>query len=393
MAAMDETPIYLDAHATTPVDPRVLEAMLPYFTREFGNAASRNHAFGWRADSAVEEARERVAAAIGASAKEIVFTSGATESNNLAILGAAEAARAGGRGDGVVTSAIEHPAVLDPCRQLAKRGFRVTVLPVDEEGLVDPDALAGALDRETALVSIMTANNEVGTVEPIRDLVRVTRERSGALFHTDAVQALGKLEVDVRDSDVDLLSLSGHKIHGPKGIGALRVRRRPLARLAPIVFGGGHERGLRSGTLNVPGIVGLGKAAELAAAERNVDATRMKSLRDRLLLGLRAGVPDLELNGHAARRLPNNLNVSFPGVESEDLLREIPEIAVSTGAACSSASLTPSHVIAALGLGEARAQTSVRFGLTRFTTEDDIERATAAVLRGVRALRETKGTA
>ncbi|MEZ5066076.1 MAG: cysteine desulfurase family protein [bacterium] len=390
---MDETPIYLDAHATTPVDPRVLEAMLPYFTREFGNAASRNHAFGWRAESAVEEARERVAAAIGASAKEIVFTSGATESNNLAILGAAEAARAGGRGDGVVTSAIEHPAVLDPCRQLAKRGFRVTVLPVDEEGLVDPDALAAALDRETALVSIMTANNEVGTVEPIRDLVRVTRERSAALFHTDAVQALGKLEVDVRDSDVDLLSLSGHKIHGPKGIGALRVRRRPLARLAPIVFGGGHERGLRSGTLNVPGIVGLGKAAELAAAERNVDATRMKSLRDRLLLGLRAGVPDLELNGHAARRLPNNLNVSFPGVESEDLLREIPEIAVSTGAACSSASLTPSHVIAALGLGEARAQTSVRFGLTRFTTEDEIERATAAVLRGVRALRETKGTA
>jgi cysteine desulfurase len=384
---MSERPIYLDAHATTPVDPRVLEAMLPYFRDEFGNAASRNHAYGWRAEEAVADARMEVAGAIGASPKEIVFTSGATEADNLAVLGAAEAAREAGRGDHVVVSAIEHPAVLDPARQLAKRGFRVTVLPVDAEGLVDPDTLREALDARTVLVSIMAANNEVGTVQPIPGLARLAKEHSPALFHSDAVQALGKLRLDVTADGIDLLSLSAHKAHGPKGVGALWVRRRPLARLLPVMFGGGQERGLRSGTLNVPGIVGFGRAAALAEEERPAEAPRLAALRDRLHARLAAELPDLRLNGHATLRLPNNLNVSFAGVEAEDLLREMPGIAVSTGAACSSASLEPSHVIQALGLGDARAQTSIRFGLSRFTTEDEIERAAEAVIHGVRRLR------
>jgi cysteine desulfurase len=383
-----DRPIYLDAHATTRVDPRVLEAMLPYLGEEAGNAASRNHAYGWRAEEAVESARERVAAAVGGAAKEIVFTSGATESDNLAVLGAAEANR--DRGDHVITTVIEHPAVLDPCRQLERRGFRVTYLPVGPGGLVDPEAVRRALDDRTILVSVMLANNEVGTVQPVAEIARLVKAESGALVHTDAVQALGKLPVRAQEDGLDLVSVSAHKIHGPKGVGALWVRRRPRVRLRPLLFGGGHERGLRSGTLNVPGIVGLGAAAEIAEAEREAEAPRLAALRDRLLSRLEADLSGVHLNGHAEKRLPNNLNVSFEDVEAEDLLQEIPGVACSTGAACSSASLEPSHVIQALGLGSARAQTSLRFGLHRFTTEEEIDRAADAVVRGVKRLRAAR---
>jgi cysteine desulfurase len=379
-------PIYLDAHATTPVDPRVLEAMLPYFRESFGNAASRNHAYGWEAEEAVDRARTQMAAAIGAAAKEIVWTSGATEANNLAILGAGEARREAG--DHVVTCVSEHPAVLDPCRELERRGFRVTRLPVGEDGRVSPDDLRAALGDRTVLVTIMAANNEVGTLQPVAGLARVTHEHSPALFHTDATQAVGRVPVDVEAGGIDLLSASAHKFYGPKGVGALYVRRRrPTVRLEPRVFGGGHERGLRSGTLNVPGIVGMGAAAEIAAAEREAEAARVGGLRDRLWERIRTELEGVALNGPMEHRLANNLNVSFPGVEAEDLLREMPEVACSTGAACSSASLEPSHVITAMGLGEARAQSSLRFGLTRFTTAEEIERAGEIVVGAVQRLR------
>jgi cysteine desulfurase len=378
--------IYLDAHATTPVDPRVLAAMLPYFQERFGNASSRTHTHGREAEAAVEGARAQAAAAIGGSAKEIVWTSGATEADNLALLGACEAYR--DRGDHVVTCVTEHPAVLDSCRHLESRGFRVTYLPVSSEGELDLAALAAALGERTILVSIMTANNEVGTVHPIEDIARLVHEKSGALFHTDAVQAIGRVPVDVEKAGIDLLSISAHKIYGPKGVGALWVRRRrPTVRLAPILHGGGHERGFRSGTLNVPGIVGLGSALQLAAAERESEAARVKELRDRLWNSLRSALPLVHLNGHPTRRLPNNLNASFEGVEAEDLLRELPYLAISTGAACSSASPEPSHVLTALGLGTARAQSSLRFGLTRFTTEQEIDAAAAQVIDAVRKLR------
>ncbi|MFN8178346.1 MAG: aminotransferase class V-fold PLP-dependent enzyme [bacterium] len=384
---MRDRPIYLDAHATTPVDPRVLEAMLPYFAESFGNAASRTHAYGWVAEDAVEQARAQAAAAIGGSAKEIVWTSGATEANNLAILGAAEAYRE--KGDHVVTCTTEHSAVLDPCRHLERIGFRVTVLPVDSTGLLDLDALAATLTDRTILVTIMTANNEVGTLHPIAAIARIVHERGAALFHTDAAQALGRVDVNVERDGVDLLSMSGHKVYGPKGVGALWVRRRrPTVRLAPILHGGGHERGLRSGTLNVPGVVGMGEALAIAAAEREAETARVCALRDRLWSALREGLPDIQLNGHPTLRLPNNLNVSFTGVEAEDLLHEIPNVAVSTGAACSSASPEPSHVITALGLGQARAQSSIRFGLHRFTTPEEIDEAATDVVRAVRKLRE-----
>lgn len=380
-------PIYMDAHATTPVDPRVLAAMLPYFTEAFGNAASRTHAYGWEAEDAVERARTQAAEAIGGSAKEIVWTSGATEANNLAILGAAEAYRE--VGDQIVTCATEHPAVLDPCRQLLQRGFRVTILPVDSMGLLDLDALSLALDDRTILVTIMTANNEVGTIHPIAEISRVVHERSPALFHTDATQAIGRVPIDVEAAGIDLLSMSGHKVYGPKGIGALWVRRRrPTVRLAPILHGGGHERGLRSGTINVPGAVGMGEALHIAAKELEAETSRVRALRDRLWDALLASLPDIHLNGHPTRRLSNNLNVSFGGVEAEDLLREVSNIAVSTGAACSSASPEPSHVITALGLGQARAQSSIRFGLHRFTTSEEVEEVAADVVRAVRKLRE-----
>ncbi|GJM44862.1 MAG: cysteine desulfurase IscS [Gemmatimonadota bacterium] len=390
MRSRRDRPIYMDAHATTPLDPRVLAAMLPFFGEEFGNAASRNHEYGRRAEAAVDRARGQVAAAIGASPKEIVWTSGATESDNLAVLGVARAHRE--RGQHVVTCVTEHPAVLDPLLQLEREGWEVTRLRVSPDGHLDPEELRLALTAQTTLVSIMAANNEVGTLHPIRELARIVHEHSPALFHTDAVQALGWIPLDVQEDGIDLLSISGHKIYGPKGVGALFVRRRrPTVRLAPQQFGGGHERGLRSGTLNVPGIVGLGVAAELAAQGQADVAPRIGALRDSLLAMLERELDQVLLNGDATRRLPNNLNVSFVGVDAEDLLNEIPGVAVSTGAACSSASLDPSHVITALGLGEARAASSIRFGLTRLQTREEVDRVAAEVVAGVRALRNADG--
>lgn len=380
-------PIYLDAHATTPVDPRVLEAMLPYFSEKFGNAASRAHPYGWEAADAVDEARERAAAAIGAEPKEIIWTSGATEADNLALLGAAEMAT--DECNGLVVSSIEHQAVLDCAAHLERRGVRVTIVGVGADGIVDPEEVANAADARTFLVSIMTANNEIGTLQPIEDIVRRVKARSSALVHTDAVQAIGRVPVDVRASGVDLLSMSAHKIYGPKGVGALFVRRRrPTVRLAPILHGGGHERGLRSGTLNVPGIVGFGVALEIAEREREAESARTRELRDRLRARLEGALDGIVINGHPTTRLPNNLNVSFARIDAEELLREMPEIAVSTGAACSSASLEPSHVIRALGLGEARAQSSIRFGLGRFTTREDIDTAASRVIAAVQKLRK-----
>ena len=375
----------MDAHATTPVDPRVLDAMLPFFREAFGNAASRTHEYGHEAERAVDQARGQAAAALSGSAREIVWTAGATESDNLAILGAAAAYR--DKGDHIVTCVTEHPAVLDPCRHLEARGFRVTYLPVDSEGLLDLNRLADALEDRTILVSLMAANNEVGTLHPVREIAALVHAKSPALFHTDAVQAVGRVPLDVEADGVDLLSLSGHKVYGPKGVGALWVRRRnPTVRVSPLLHGGGHERGLRPGTPNVPGIVGMGCALEIAAQEREVEMARVGTLRDRLWHALREALPEARLNGHPTKRLPNNLNVSFGRIEAEDLLREIPEVAVSTGAACASASPDPSHVIAALGLGQARAQSSLRFGLTRFNTEDEVDRVARSVIRGVGAL-------
>lgn len=383
---MSRPPVYLDAHATTPLDPRVMEAMQPFFLTEFGNAASRNHGFGRRAAEAVEAARGKVAAAVEGSPKEIVWTSGATESNNLALLGAAEAYR--DRGDGIVTCVTEHPAVLDPVKELERRGFRVTRLTVDAEGRIDLDGLRAALDDRTILVSLMAANNEVGTIHPLAAISRIVHAESPALFHSDAAQAAGKIPIDVEAMGLDLLSLSAHKTHGPKGVGALWVRRRsPTVRLTPLIHGGGHERGMRSGTLNVPGIVGMGRAMELARAEGESDASRMRALRDRLLERLRSELDGVHLNGPAEQRLPNNLNVSFEHVEAEALLTEMPDVAVSTGAACSSASLEPSHVLSALGHPVARAQASLRFGLHRFTTDEEIDFVASEVVRAVRKLR------
>jgi len=377
--------IYMDAHATTPVDPRVLEEMLPYFTERFGNAASRNHAYGWEAEEAVDEAREKVALAIGAEAKEIIWTSGATESDNLALIGAAEMAPAGR--DHLIVSTIEHKAILDSAAYLERRGFRVSWAPVDSTGLVDLDQLAALLDAKTFLVSIMTANNEVGTIQPIAEIARLVHDHSPALFHTDAVQAMGNMAVAVREAGIDLLSLSGHKVYGPKGVGALFVRRRPLIRLAPLLHGGGHERGMRSGTLNVPAIVGAGKALEIATQELESNRRHAAALRDRLRERIVSQLDGVFLNGHPQLRLPNNLHLSFARVEAEDLLREIPEIAVSTGAACSSASVEPSHVMSALGLGTDRAQSSIRFGITRFNTEAEVDVVADRVIHGVRKLR------
>lgn len=389
---MTDRPIYMDAHATTPVDPRVLEAMLPCFREEFGNASSRNHAYGWEAEAAVEHARAEVAGLIGASPKEIVWTSGATESDNLAIQGAARARK--DAGDHLVTCVTEHPAVLDPMRQLEKEGWRITRLGVDADGHLDPDELRRALAPRTVLVSIMAANNEVGTLHPVRELAGIVHAHSNALFHTDAVQAVGRVPIDVEADGIDLLSLSAHKFYGPKGVGALYVRRRrPTVRLTPLIYGGGQERGLRSGTLNVPGIMGLGAAARLAGEEREADIARLGALRDRLLEKLRAGLDGVDVNGDLVHRLPNNLNVSFAGVEAEDLLQEVPGVAVSTGAACASAKPDPSHVIAALGIGVARAQSSIRFGLTRFNSREEVDRVAADFVAAVRKLRRLDGIA
>jgi cysteine desulfurase len=383
-------PIYLDFHATTPVDPRVLEAMLPYFTEHFGNAASRTHAYGWKADAAVETARRQVAGLLGASAKEVVFTSGATESNNLAIKGAARALKS--RGNHIVTVISEHKAVLDSCKRLEHEGFEITRLGVGADGRIDLDQLRDAVTERTVLVSVMAANNEIGVLQPIAEIGAIAHER-GALMHSDAVQAVGKVPFNVAELPVDLASITAHKFYGPKGAGALYVRRGDARlELDPLLDGGGHERGLRSGTLNVTGIIGLGKACEIARAEMTSDRDRIGALRDRLLARLRAAVPDLHVNGSLEHRLPNNLNVSFPGISGESLLVGIDDICVSAGSACSSGSEEPPYVLVALGLDPELARASLRFGLGRTTTEAEIDYASDKVATVVRQLRQAHST-
>ncbi|HEY3627436.1 MAG TPA: IscS subfamily cysteine desulfurase [Terracidiphilus sp.] len=385
-AASVKLPIYMDNHATSPLDPRVLEAMIPYFTTTFGNAASRNHSFGWEAEQAVESAREQIAKLIGAAAKEIIFTSGATESNNLAIKGIAEMYRE--RGNHIITQVTEHKAVLDTCKRLEKYGYRVTYLPVKADGLVDIEDLKRAIDEKTILVSIMAANNEIGVLQPVREIGRICHEK-GVLFHTDAVQAVGKVPVNVIADNIDVLSLSAHKIYGPKGVGALYVRRRnPRVQIAAQIDGGGHERGMRSGTLNVPGIVGLGKACEIALAEMETEAAYLRGLRDRLQEKLEAALDYVHVNGSVEHRLPGNLNMSFVYVEGESLLMGINDVAVSSGSACTSATLEPSYVLKALGLGDDVAHSSIRFGLGRFNTQAEVDYVAAKVIDVVQKLRE-----
>jgi cysteine desulfurase len=382
--------VYLDNQAATPLDPRVLEAMMPYLTGAYGNAASRSHSFGWVAEKAVEAARRRVAELAGATAREIVFTSGATESINLALKGAAEAYGAQGRH--IVTAATEHRAVLDTCMRLEKNGFRVTVLPVGSDGRVDPEAVAAALLPETILVSIMYANNEIGTVNPVREIGALCHAR-GVLFHCDAVQAFGKIPVQVDGGHIDLMSLSAHKLYGPKGAGALYVRRRnPRVQLAAQIDGGGHEYGWRSGTLNVPGIAGFGAACAFCAAEMADEAMRLGALRDRLQALITAGLDRVTVNGSTSHRLPHNLNLSFDGVDSAALLVALPDLALSSGSACTSATAGPSHVLRAIGLSAERARSSVRFGLGRFTTDEEIEYAAGRVVAAVRKLRRQSPT-
>jgi cysteine desulfurase len=381
-----KTPIYLDYQATTPMDERVLEAMLPYFREKFGNAASRNHPFGWEAEKAVETARAQVAALIGAEPKEIVFTSGATESDNLAIKGVAEMYADQGRH--LVTVPTEHKAVLDTCKRLEQSGHEVTYLTPDKFGMVSVEQLAKAIRKDTVLVTIMVANNEIGTIQPVEAIGKLCKER-GVLFHTDATQGVGKVPIDVNRMGIDLLSLSGHKIYGPKGIGALYVRRRnPRVRVAPILDGGGHERGMRSGTLNVPAIVGLGKACELCGQELESESKRLTGLRDRLWKKLSSELDEIHLNGHPTQRLPGNLNVSFAFVEGEGLMMGMSDLAVSSGSACTSASLEPSYVLKAIGVGDDLAHTSIRFGMGRFTTQEEVDYAGERVVAAVKRLRE-----
>jgi cysteine desulfurase len=383
---MIDRPIYLDYQATTPTDPRVVEAMLPYFTEKFGNPGSATHTLGHEAEQAVEAARAQLAALIGAEPREIVFTSGATESNNLAIKGAAHFHRPLGR-DHIVTVATEHKCVLEAAKTLERDGFRVTFLGVDVDGLVDPEAVKRAVDSRTAVVSVMAANNEIGVIQPIREIAAICRS-AGALFHTDAAQAVGKISFNVNELGVDLASISGHKMYGPKGIGALYVRRRPRARIAPLIDGGGQERGLRSGTLPTPLIVGIGAAAAIAQAEMTQESIRLIHLRRRFLARIEKLVPGIQVNGDAERRLPGNLNVSFPGVNAAELMENCPAVAVSSGSACSSAALEPSYVLRALGFSDERAAASIRVGLGRMTTEGEIDRAAdllAAAWRGLTA--------
>ncbi len=378
-------PIYMDNHATTPTDPRVVEAMLPYFTELFGNAASRSHSFGWSAEKAVELAREQVAALIGASGKEIVWTSGATESDNLAIKGAAEFNR--DRGNHIITAQTEHKAVLDTCKRLEKDGFEVTYLPVGKDGRVDPETVRAAMTDKTTVVSIMHANNEIGVVNPIEEIGAAVKAR-GATFHVDAVQSVGKIPFDVNAAKADLVSVSAHKMYGPKGVGALYVRRKPRVRITAQIDGGGHERGMRSGTLNVPGIVGFGKAAELCAAEMESEAKRLFALRERLRNGIQSQVTDTYVNGSMEHRLPGSLNISFAYVEGEAMLMGLKDVAVSSGSACTSASLEPSYVLRAVGVEEEMAHTSIRFGLGRFNTEEEVDYVVKLVVGKVNKLRE-----
>ncbi|HEY1865554.1 MAG TPA: IscS subfamily cysteine desulfurase [Candidatus Acidoferrales bacterium] len=379
-------PIYMDNHATTPVDPRVVDAMLPYFHEKFGNSASRNHAFGWAAEEAVENARAQIARLINATPKEIIFTSGATESNNLAIKGAAEMYRE--KGNHIITQVTEHKAVLDTCKRLEKYGYEVTYLPVAKDGRIDLDELRRAITPKTILITIMYANNEIGVIQPVEEIGKIAKEK-GVFFHSDGVQAAGKIPVDVQKDGIDLLALTAHKIYGPKGCGALYVRRRnPRVQLASIIDGGGHERGMRSGTLNVPGIVGFGKAAELCQTEMPEESKRLRALRDHLKDGIFARLDEVYINGSMIHRLPHNLNVSFAFVEGESLLMGINDVAVSSGSACTSATLEPSYVLKALGVGEDLAHTSIRFGLGRFNTQEEVDYVTGRVVEVVTRLRE-----
>ena len=379
-------PIYLDNHATTKMDPRVLTAMLPYFTEHFGNAASRNHAFGWEAEQAVEKGRKQVADLIGCNAREIIFTSGATESDNLAIKGVAEMYAE--KGNHIITAATEHKAVLDTCKKLEKHGYRVTYLPVKGDGLIDLDMLRESITDKTILVSIMYANNEIGVIQPVQEIGKICRER-GVLFHTDGVQAIGKVPVDVNKDNIDIMSITAHKLYGPKGVGALYVRRKsPRVQITAQMDGGGHERGMRSGTLNVPGIVGLGEACAIAQREMPEEMKRMAFLRDRLRAKLEAGLDEVYINGSMEHRLPQNLNMSFLYVEGESLLMGINDVAVSSGSACTSATLEPSYVLKALGLGDDLAHSSIRFGIGRFNTEAEIDYVADKLVDVVTKLRE-----
>ena len=379
-------PIYLDNHSTTPCDPRVVEVMLPYFTEKFGNAASRNHSFGWEGEEGVEHARKQIAHLIGADAKEIIFTSGATESDNLALQGIVAMYRE--KGDHIITSATEHRAVIDTAKYLEKKGVTVTFLPVDKAGMVSPEDVRNAITDKTILISVMLANNEIGTINPIAEIGKVAKEK-GIIFHCDATQGVGKIPVNVQEMGIDLMSFSAHKIYGPKGIGALYVRRRaPRVRLEPMIYGGGHERGMRSGTLPVPLIVGFGKACELCEQEMATEAVRMAKMRDRLQEGIMGAMEEVYLNGHPTERLPGNLNISFAYVEGEALLMGVKEIALSSGSACTSATLEPSYVLRALGVGSDLAHSSIRFGLGRFNTDEEIEYTIDRMLKAVTHLRE-----
>ena len=379
-------PIYMDNHATTPVDPRVLAAMLPYFTERCGNAASRNHSFGWEAEAAVDEARAQIGHLIRAnSPKEIIFTSGATESNNLAIKGVAESYR--DKGDHIITCVTEHRSVLDSCKALERRGYKVTYLPVNRYGLVEIERLSEAVSDRTILISLMAANNEIGTLHPVQEIGQLAKKR-GIIFHCDAAQAVGKIPVNVEEMGINLLSISAHKCYGPKGIGALYVRaKNPRIRLSPVIDGGGHEKGMRSGTLNVPGIVGLGAACQIAEQEMAEEARLLTSLKERLQEGILSRLDQVSLNGHPTQRLPGNLNLSFAYVEGESLLMGLKEIAVSTGSACTSANLEPSHVLRAIGVKEELAHASIRFGLGRFNTEEEVDYTVERLVQEVARLR------
>ena len=382
-----QLPIFMDYHSTTPVDRRVLDEMIPYFTEKFGNAASRSHAFGWAAEEAVDVARERIAKLIGAqSEKEIVFTSGATESNNVALKGVAEFYK--DKGNHIITSVMEHKAVLDTCKRLEKEGFIVTYLPVEKDGRVDPEKVRAAITDKTILVSIMFANNEIGTVQPLEAIGKITREK-GVLLHTDAVQGIGKVDFDVQKMNVDLASITAHKMYGPKGVGALYVRRsKPRVRIVAQMDGGGHERGMRSGTLNVPSIVGFGKAAQIMFEEGKEESKRILGLRERLRTRLQSALEECYVNGSLEHRLPGNLNISFNFVEGEAMMMAIKDVAVSSGSACTSASLEPSYVLRALGVGDELAHSSIRFGLGRWSTEEEVDYVADLVIKKVKHLRD-----
>jgi cysteine desulfurase len=380
-------PIFLDNHSTTPMDPRVLDAMLPYFCEKFGNAASRNHAFGWEAEEAVETARKQIAKLVHADPKEIVFTSGATESDNLALKGVVDMYHE--KGDHIITSLTEHRAVLDTAKTLeSKKGLKVTYLPVDKYGMVNPDDVRNAITDKTVLISIMLANNEIGTINPVKEIGKIAKER-GVLFHCDATQGVGKIPVDVQDMGIDLMSFTAHKIYGPKGVGALYVRKKaPRVRIAPIIDGGGHERGMRSGTLPVPLIVGFGKACDLCGQEMPTESVRLAAMRDRLQEGILKALDEVYLNGHPTQRLPHNLNLSFAYVEGESLLMGVKEIALSSGSACTSATLEPSYVLRALGVGSDLAHSSIRFGVGRFNNDEEIDYTIKRIIEIVTKLRE-----